>query len=547
MCLTLSRTHFSIRGSQLALMRQNGMLQLRNIRTWPTENILFETPCPPDTALTPGMLTLHTGDTQHAFALFGRGMLLAQGTTPLTLTYQKPTQSYDACNAVQERDGRIRLTDNKTGSTVWLTAARGHLSLEAPWNAGDVAGSRIAVHIRPDEGGSYLLYIAVSQSPSRPAATHLPAFDRCVRAAETSFSAFANALDAHTPTEREAAYVLWSNLVPPEGAFPEEAMLMSKSGMCAVWSWDNCFNAMVLAAAQPGLAFSQFMLPYRHMDASGCLPDDITALTIGRAFTKPPIQGWAYRRMAEQNPLFWDGTYLAQAYPAMARNINWWLNARGEVPCYWHGNDSGADNATCQDACTQVQTGELLALLSVQSAVLSQMAERLGYIHDQTQYNRLADRLREGSLTQYWDGSRFFVRPAPSYQPYHSNSLMPWRAIVLGDRLPGPILTQIAHTLKTQFLAPFGLASEALTSPKFEEDGYWRGATWAPDQVLFAHNLAQAGASDLAGEIARAFRRACEQSGFYENFNPLTGAGQRCPAYTWSAAAYLMLRPLAKR
>ena len=41
----------------------------------------------------------------------------------------------------------------------------------------------------------------------------------------------------------------------------------------------------------------------------------------------------------------------------------------------------------------------------------------------------------------------------------------------------------------------------------------------------------------LADEISDRFRALCEQSGFAENFDALTGQGLRDRAYTWTAAS----------
>jgi len=46
---------------------------------------------------------------------------------------------------------------------------------------------------------------------------------------------------------RLAAYLLWSNLVDPQGYLKRTAMFMSKNLMVGIWSWDHGFNAMALA------------------------------------------------------------------------------------------------------------------------------------------------------------------------------------------------------------------------------------------------------------------------------------------------------------
>ena len=42
-------------------------------------------------------------------------------------------------------------------------------------------------------------------------------------------------------------------------------------------------------------------------------------------------------------------------------------------------------------------------------------------------------------------------------------------------------------------------------------------------------------------------RALCETSGFAENFDATTGAGQRDRAYTWTASSYLILAEAAIR
>ena len=81
----------------------------------------------------------------------------------------------------------------------------------------------------------------------------------------------------------------------------------------------------------------------------------------------------------------------------------------------------------------------------------------------------------------------------------------------------------------------------------YEADGYWRGPIWAPSTVLIEDGLRRAGHTALADTISERFRHLCETSGFAENFDARTGAGQRDRAYTWTASAYLILSRAAER
>ena len=59
--------------------------------------------------------------------------------------------------------------------------------------------------------------------------------------------------------------------------------------------------------------------------------------------------------------------------------------------------------------------------------------------------------------------------------------------------------------------------------------------------MLIHDGLRRAGHVELADEVSRRFLLLCETSGFAENFDAATGAGQRDRAYTWTASSYLIL------
>jgi glycogen debranching enzyme len=112
--------------------------------------------------------------------------------------------------------------------------------------------------------------------------------------------------------------------------------------------------------------------------------------------------------------------------------------------------------------------------------------------------------------------------------------------IVLGDRLPADVSARLADRIATH-LTPHGLATEHPGSPHYRPDGYWRGPVWAPPTVLIEDGLRRAGHTGLADTVSARFRALCERHGFAENFDALTGQGLRDRAYTWTAAAYLLL------
>ena len=63
----------------------------------------------------------------------------------------------------------------------------------------------------------------------------------------------------------------------------------------------------------------------------------------------------------------------------------------------------------------------------------------------------------------------------------------------------------------------------------------------APSTYLAVCGLERSGYPELARDIARRFFALCHHSGFADNFEALTGAPLRDPAYTWTCRAFLLM------
>jgi glycogen debranching enzyme len=326
-----------------------------------------------------------------------------------------------------------------------------------------------------------------------------------------------------------------------------------------VWSWDHCFNALALAAGAPELAWDQFQLVFDHQDDSGALPDSVTHSEILYNFVKPPIHGWALGRLRPHLPDALVAPALRDTYRRLAGWTQFWLTHRRAdghpLPHYQHGNDSGWDNATTFDNRRVVETADLAAFLVLQMRELAALAPLAGKPDAADGWYALADRMLAAMVDQLWTGTRFAARPAgagPSSpgspgSPGHraGTSLLELMPIVLGELLPPEIHTALAARI-ADHLTMHGPATEPPSSPRYEADGYWRGPIWAPSTVLIEDGLRRAGHTRLADEISHRFRTLCETSGFAENFDALTGQGQRDRAYTWTASAYLILAAAAE-
>jgi glycogen debranching enzyme len=441
-------------------------------------------------------------------------------------------------------DGSAVFTDYESGRRYRISTLRGRSYLAG---AGVLGTADRGTTIEP--GDTEPWEIAIEEfTTARPRYEPVKPFELVRRDAAAEFEGFLDDVapwrSDRTPAAALAAYVLWSAIVRPAGYLGRPAVLMSKHWMDKVWSWDHCFNAIALAAGRPALAMDQFLLPFDHQSESGALPDSVCQWGVLTNFVKPPIHGWALRRIRSRLPAGLDVETLTTIYSKLSAWARFWLDHRrapGEqLPYYQHGNDSGWDNATVFDAGRVLQTADLSALLVGQLRELAGLAAELHRPAEQRSWAHSADRLQQGLFDQLWNGRRFAARDPATGELSFARSLLNLMPITLGEHLPPGVGGRLVKGLDDH-LTDWGLATEAVSSERYRSDGYWQGPIWAPSTVLVEDGLRRAGYRDLAEEVSRRFRKLCEKSGFAENFDAVTGEGLRDRAYTWTASAYLAL------
>lgn len=344
---------------------------------------------------------------------------------------------------------------------------------------------------------------------------------------------------------RLAAYLLLANRVPPRGLLTRPSIFMSKNWMINIWSWDNAFSALGVHRADPELAFDQFAAIFDHQHASGCLPDFVNDRHLLFAFTKPPVHGWAVQLIHADNPRFLTAERRAYLARAIGRQVDYWLNhtrADAEsLPAYFHGNDSGWDNASFFAEGGPVLSPDLPVFLILACETLADLL--LDDAAEIDRYRKQADALLTLLIEWLWDGTTFRSRLlADPDRDLPRQSLVQFMPLLLGSRLPERLRLGLLERLKQDgFVTEWGLATESPSSPLYEADGYWRGPIWAPTTLLVWDGLRRQGETELADEIARRFCRLAALNGVAENFDALTGRGLRDPAFAWTSAAYRVL------
>ncbi len=296
-----------------------------------------------------------------------------------------------------------------------------------------------------------------------------------------------------------AWFLLWSCQVPVEGALSRPAIFMSKFWMNGIWAWDNLFNALAIANANPRLAWDQLMLFFDYQEPNGMVPDMITDLEPIYGFTKPPIQGWAILKLVEKLGVKKSLPYLRKVYEPLSHLTNWWYTYRDfdqdGMLQYFHGNDSGWDNATVFDQGESVEGADLAAYLVYQCECLAFIADAIGRPVQAGYWKAKAQKQLADLLSHSVRNDHFISPISGTAEAEPSQSLINYLPLILGKRLPEQLRAALVADLQPggPFLTKFGLASEPPTSVKYMRDGYWRGPIWAASTYLVFDGLLQSG------------------------------------------------------
>ena len=435
-------------------------------------------------------------------------------------------------------DGAAVFTSYETGRRYRVTAVSGSVAISGAEALG--AGER-AVNMSGPAWEIAIEEFDAARAPYRPTES----FDVIVAGVAAEFDHYVDSIASwrseRTPGVATACYVLWSATVSPRGFLTRESIFMSKHWMDKVWSWDHCFNALALAPGLPEEAIDQFLVVFDFQDAAGALPDSITHSEVLYNFVKPPIHGWALRKLRATLELPLSQQTLTGIYDSLVRWTRFWLDSRRvpghALPHYQHGNDSGWDNSTTFDHDRVIEAPDLAAFLLVQLDVLAELAVELGRDSETDGWRREAEALQT-ALLELWDGDVFVAKAAISGRLSKTTSLLNTLPVVAAPHLPGSIIEKLSARI-SRHVTEFGPATQLTDSEEYEADGYWRGPIWAPSTAIIEDGLRRAGQVGLADLISERFRGLCERSGFAENFDALTGEGLRDRAYTWTASCYL--------
>ena len=371
-------------------------------------------------------------------------------------------------------------------------------------------------------------------------------FDEKLAEVKKEFAEFCNTmpevLDEYEEEKKLASYIDWCSQVKRGGRLTRDALYPSKNWMIGAFSWDHCFIAQALSYHRPKEAWDQFMIMFDYQDETGRIPDAVTDAYITWNFCKPPVHGWTLMKMMEHMEL--SKEQLQEAYERLAKWTHWWYDYRDSnhngLCEYYHGNDCGWDNSTVFNHSITVESPDLSAELILQCEALGRISGMLG-MEEADDWKTMAHAQMEKLLKYQFEGNKPVARDRNTGEIISCNSLLPYTCIILGKRLPEEKAAYIVNALKNEFLAPGGIATEKVDSELYQSDGYWRGPIWAPTTMMVLDGLWQLGEHEFVREVAKRFAGMVQKSGFPENFDSVTGAGNRDRAFSWTASTFMVI------
>ena len=531
---------------------QSGLF-LRSVHGRSTPPELFRLVLSPDTgtetvSATPDTLRMENGQGGTVEICFETPTRLRIRTTGTGLQLiREEWRPFD--HIVPRQDGSWVVNSYQNRINLGLQALQGNIRVDAPWERVRCTSMIVDLISPPNIAGDFL--IEEFEHVWKPQDEH-PAFADCQDAQYRAWKDWRALLPSSDEPAMQyaadlAAYINASCIAGPAGNLFRPAMLMSKYKMRNYWTWDHCFNVLPLWPAEPELALDQLLLAFDHQSPQGGLPCSLNDETVFWHSVKPPVHGWTLARMREQQDLPRD--VLTDIYPKLCAWTDWWFKHHDDdqdgLPQADHGNDTGWDNASVFDHGPGVNTPDIPAYLILQMHACADLACDLGHDAESAMWRQRAQTLLDLLITKLWDTERkqFISRKVGDGSNAPGDSLINFMPLVLGEYLPQDMAQTMVTALMQEgrFLTPHGLATEALTSPDYAAEGYWRGPIWAPVLLLIVDGLRRAGFESEFRDISQRFLQLCARSGFPENFHAQTGAPLRDPTYTWTSSVFLVL------
>lgn len=499
---------------------------------------------------TPCSYTLKSGSDTVAFCFENTDILRIIGNSKaFSISYKKPVELVP----VNDHQFRIMINNNRMVLSLLkgrLTIQREDLGIIKRFHNPVIPKKNINFLIQPDENGIFEVALEryVIEYKSHDYNT---SFEDIIsirkNESENWVQAFRETNAKFDSSMYDAACMSWMSIIAPQGHHKREAMMISKTWMNGIWSWDHCFNAIAMMYYHPDEAWNNLMCVFDSQDESGALPDAVYVNDLQWGHLKQPIHGWTLGKMMEINPEYFDKDKLQDIYPKLEKWTNFWLEYRDDdkngIVQINHGNDN-FDHLPLYDMGFPVEDPHVNMMLAFQMKVLSDIAGKLGETEKSVSWLNKSESLMQLIIKRSWDGRKFLYKKSGTEEYIdESISVLHYTLLMMGEDLPLKIRETLISGFKNSGLtSTYGILTESKNSPFFDEETYTRGCIWPPLNLFIIEGLWECGEKELARELASRFINTMENNGFAERFAAFTGNPLSDPSYTWTSSIYLILK-----
>ena len=168
------------------------------------------------------------------------------------------------------------------------------------------------------------------------------------------------------------------------------------------------------------------------------------------------------------------------------------------------------------------------------------LAEQLGFDHEVAEIKGWITKA-EASADSFWNEEfgaycAFDVRTGEFSHGFSNASALCFYADI-GTQTQRE--TTLRHMKRIAGQTQFGQSSWDPEAPLFESQRYWCGPLWCQMNYMIAKGLQEQGEPSMAEKMRHDLKNVIELSGFYECFDPLSGAGCIGRDFSWTAALWL--------
>ena len=442
------------------------------------------------------------GDIRFCFA--EPGLLLVQGENGLSLALEA---DLDLHRIFRKRSGQSWEGSHGTCCCLVYTPVAGKLELTAPYDMDKLSTPQVRGELFPDETGAFLLAVEEFRELGCVRERY-PGYDEGLQSAKADWERYLSALPAipaFAAGRERAAYLTWSSLTAPSGR-AKHTQIWRDFGHIA-----DSFQSCLCAAASSGdlpLAIELLLAQLDEQSPDGQIPvffDDMRGLN---QTVVPPAQGWALEMLMRRHDLKSEvpAEKLEALYAGLSKWARWFdaYRAGGDGLLYYESaEECGLEDNPIFRALPCAALPDLPAFLALLEEKLGDLADMLGRETEaEPWYARSRARI-EGMLDRFWDGSRFIGR-APDGSEIRTESLLFYRPLLLGARLPAAVIDAMAEDLGegNGFLTPAGFLTHRMTSPDYSPLRAGSGRISAMESALVTAGLYQAGRTEAAKEAA---------------------------------------------